>query len=289
MTPSKLHFLFLIFFLLQIPETPEEWLEVSRQFEENWNFPHCLGAMDGKHIQLQAPFSSGSNFFNYKSTFSIVLFALVDADYNFLYADVGCQGRISDGGVFKNTTLSKKLEENSLNLPNLNILPGREKNVPYVFVADEAFPLKDNILKPYPGSHEKGSVKRIFNYRLSRARRIVENVFGILSAIFRVLRKPILLEPDKAELVVLACIYLHNFLRKNQSTKHVYTPNGSFDSEVNGEIIPGSWRQQTDNINGLKSISKVPRKSPSAAEQIRAEFAEYFATTGTLPWQNNYA
>lgn len=106
-------------------------------------------------------------------------------------------------------------------------------------------------------------MKRIFNYRLSRAGRIVENVFGILSAIFRVLRKPILLEPDKAELVVLACIYLHNFLRKNQSTKHVYTPNGSFDSEVNGEIIPGSWRQQTDNINGLKSISKVPRKSPS--------------------------
>lgn len=245
--------------------------------------------MDGKHVQIQAPISSGSNYFNYKSTFSIVLFALVDADYNFLYADIGCQGRISDGGVFRNTTLFKKLEENSLNLPNPDVLPGGHNRIPYVFVADEAFPLKDNILKPYPGSHQKGSPKRVFNYRLSRARRIVENVFGILSAVFRVLRKPMLLEPHKSENIVMACIYLHNYLRKNQSSKHVYSPNGSFDSEINGQIIEGLWRQQSDGQTGLTSIPKVSRKSATSAEQIRAEFAEYFTSNGSLPWQNDYA
>lgn len=87
-----------------MPNSEQGWLEVAQQYEESWNFPHCIGAMDGKHIHLQAPINSGSNFFNYKSTFSIVLLALVDADYNFLYADVGCQGRISDGGVFRNTS-----------------------------------------------------------------------------------------------------------------------------------------------------------------------------------------
>lgn len=99
--------------------------------------------------------------------------AIVDADYNFLYADVGCQGRISDGGVFRNTSFFKQLEEQKLEIPPPEKLIGREKAVPYVFVADAAFPLKENILRPYPGSHEKGSDKRIFNYRLSRAQRVV--------------------------------------------------------------------------------------------------------------------
>lgn len=101
--------------------------------------------MDGKHIVLQCPIKSGSNFYNYKSFFSILLFALVDADYNFLFVDVGCQGRISDGGVFKHCEIFEKLELGTLNLPQSSPLPGRNINVPYVFVADEAFPLKDNI------------------------------------------------------------------------------------------------------------------------------------------------
>lgn len=121
-----------------MPNTPQDWLTIAREYKEKLNFPHCIGSMDGKHVQLQAPVASGSNFFNYKSTFSIVLFALVDADYNFLYADIGCQGRISDGGVFRNTSLFKNLEQNNLNLPNPDVLDGRSKPVPYVFVADEA-------------------------------------------------------------------------------------------------------------------------------------------------------
>lgn len=175
--------------------------------------------MDGKHVIIQSPINSGTEFFNYKGTFSIVLFALVDANYNFLFADFGCQGRISDGGVFKNSLLHKKLVKGELGIPNPQPLPGRDRPVPYVFVADDAFGLHDNIMKPYPGIQEKGSEKRIFNYRLSRARRVVENVFGILSAKFRVLRKPLLLQPDKAEKVVLACAYMHNFLRKNLHLK----------------------------------------------------------------------
>jgi len=271
-----------------MPDNEHDWLKVARQYEENWNFPHCLGAMDGKHIHLQAPIKSGSNFFNYKSTFSMVLLALVDADYNFLYADVGCQGRISDGGVFRNTSLFKKLEKNDLGIPNPNNLPGRNKHVPYVFVADDAFPLKNNLLKPYPGSHEKGSLKRIFNYRLSRARRIVENVFGICSAVFRVLRKPLLLEPEKAEIIVMACIYLHNFLRKNQSSKHIYTPNGTFDVETNGQLVEGSWRSQSGESTSFTSLPKVARKSAASAEEIRKEFAEYFASEGRISWQDDY-
>jgi len=184
-------------------------------------------------VALQAPMNNGSEFFNYKSNFSITLFAVVDADYNFIFADVGCQDRISDSGVFKNCKLWKKLATNSLSLPEESNLPERSKKIPYVFLGDETFALNKNLMKPFLGTRHKRSAESIFiffNYQFSRARRVVENVFGIFSAVFRVLRKPIILEPEKAELVVMTIICLHNFLRKSRTSRDIYTPPTRFDS-----------------------------------------------------------
>lgn len=123
----------------------------------------------GKHVVIQAPFNSGSEYFNYKSYFSIVLFAL-DANYNFVLADVGSQGRISDGDILKDSELWKKIEQKSLNIPQPTPLPGRQNAVSYVILGDEAFALHENVMKPYAGIYEGGSKQRVFNYRLSRAR-----------------------------------------------------------------------------------------------------------------------
>jgi hypothetical protein len=70
---------------------------------------------------------------------SIVLFALVNANYNFLFEDVGCQGRILDGGVFRNHGQQEKMEKDSLGFPPPTPLTGRKKPVPYFLVAEEAF------------------------------------------------------------------------------------------------------------------------------------------------------
>nr|CAH7762571.1 unnamed protein product [Callosobruchus chinensis] len=196
---------------IQLPKTPQEWMMVERQFNDLWNFLHCMGAMDGKHVVIQAPSNTGSDFFNYK--------------------DIGCKGRISDGGIFKNTALYANIQRENLNLPQPYPFPGRSKPMPHVIVADDAFALDLNLMKSYPGQHAKGSKERVLNYRLSRARRTVENVFGILSAVFRVLRKPILLTPQKAQIITLTCCYLHNFLMKQKSSSQLYTPPGSFDTE----------------------------------------------------------
>nr|CAI5838753.1 unnamed protein product [Callosobruchus analis] len=273
----------------ELPTSTEQWLAISERFEKQWNFPHCIGAIDGKHVVLQAPIGSGSEYFNYKSFFSIVLFALVDADYNFLYANVGCQGRISDGGVFKNTSLWKKIEDGSLTSIKPRPLPGRQKDIPYLILGDDAFALNENVMKPFAGVHQKGSAERIFNYRLSRARRVVENAFGILSAVFRVLRKPLLLQPDRAKTIVLTAIYLHNFLRQSTSSRNIYTPRGTFDSEENGKFIAGTWRQECTSTESLLSLKKVPRKSPRSAQEVRNEIAEYMMNDGRVPWQNDYA
>ena len=138
--------------------------------------------MDGKRIVVKQPGNSGSYYFNYKGTFSIVLLVIVDANYQFIYVDVGCNGRISDGGVFRNSSLSTAIEQNNLGIPPHRTIAGTLFS--YVIVADDAFPLKENIMKPYP-SRGLTKEKRIANYRISRARRISENAFGILANRFR--------------------------------------------------------------------------------------------------------
>lgn len=247
--------------------------------------------MDGKHVAVQAPSRSGSEFFNYKGFFSIVLFAVSNANYQIMYYNVGCQGRISDGGVFAKTQFRKLLEDSKLNLPENSPLPGRSKAIPYVFLGDDAFPLSTYLMKPYPGAQSKNSPRRIFNYRLSRARRISENVFGILSARFRVLRKPLLLDPTKSEKIVAACIHLHNFLRRSSTSRGSYTPTGTFDSEDKdtGEIIPGAWRREVGSKENFASIKTKPSNSSQEAQHVRNELADYFMTPeGQVPWQQNY-
>lgn len=100
---------------------------------------------------------------------------------------------MNDAGVFASTSIYRKIIRNELMLPPSEPLLGRLKKMPYVFVGDDAFPMSSTLLKPYVGNHPKGSLERIFNYRLCCARRVVENVFGIFASVFRVFRSPMLL------------------------------------------------------------------------------------------------
>ena len=126
------------------PDTQEEWREIEAVFRTKWNLPHCLGAIDGKHVALWCPPKSGSEYFNYKGFFSIVLMAVVDGNYKFLNINVGAKGAGSDGGVFAEIDFKKDMDSGLLNLPPAEPLPGGDptKPVPYFFVGDEAFPLK---------------------------------------------------------------------------------------------------------------------------------------------------
>jgi len=89
----------------------ESWVETVMEYEKTWNFPNCLGGIDGKHVMMQAPPNSGSIFFNYKNFFSIVLLATCDAQYRFTTIDVGAYGRQSDSGIFQNSKFGRALEE----------------------------------------------------------------------------------------------------------------------------------------------------------------------------------
>lgn len=225
-------------YFFQTPTTEAEWREVAMGFETKWQFPNCLGAIDGKHIYIQPPANSGSTYHNYKSRFSVVLMAVVDADYKFIYANVGVQGRVSDGGIFGQSDLRAAMDRHLLNVPPPEPLPGSNISSPYAFVGDEAFPLRIDLMKPYPFRNLDHG-QRIFNYNLSRARRTVENAFGILANRLRVFLSNIALEPEKVTTVTLAALCVHNFLRKKASD--VYLPSTFADVEDANHNIPGSW------------------------------------------------
>lgn len=121
-------------------------------------------------------------------------------------------GSQSDGGVFKESTFGRALESGTIKLPADSPLPNTNSVFSHYFVGDEAFSLKSYILRPYPGKN-LDIQKRIFNYRLARTRRIIENAFGILSSRWRILRNNIIADVETAEEIIPATVCLHNFLR----------------------------------------------------------------------------
>ncbi|CAH1987329.1 unnamed protein product [Acanthoscelides obtectus] len=182
----------------------------------------------------------------------------------------GSYGRNSDGGVFQASSLYPVLENGSL-LPEGGFLVG-----------DDAFPLKTALLKRYP--NEPTIAEKIYNYRFTRARRIVENAFGFLVSRFRILAKPIQLQEETAIKMIRTTCVLHNWLRK--SSLHTYTPPGSIDYEdiVNFTTNLGTWRSE---INALPSIarSRINNRSKIAAEKLREKY-NFFCDEGAVTWQN---
>ncbi|KAL8567149.1 hypothetical protein ACOMHN_033051 [Nucella lapillus] len=257
---------------MKVPSTAEEWDIIAAAFEDKWNFPNCVGAIDGKHVAIKAPPNSGSVYFNYKEFNSIILLGVADALYRFVWYDVGANGRNNDAGLLSCTSLAQALEENTLNMPAPRHLPNRDTiKVPYMLVADDAFPLKSHLMKPYPKRGLTDS-QRIFNYRLSRARRVVESAFGILVARFRVLAGKMNLPAETATIVTEACVALHNFLRTEKDVKYA--------QEVEGRVA--RWYMDNDEA---RPQFYAGNHNPVFARQVRDELKEYFWGAGQVDWQ----
>lgn len=130
---------------MPFPAASEEWKLKALAFALKWDYPHCIGAIDGKHVVNEVPANRGSLYYNYKHIFPVVLMALVDAECKFVYADIGGYGKQSDGGVFAASLLGRAFKSHisSLQLPGDEIFEEAEEigPFPYVIVADEAFPI----------------------------------------------------------------------------------------------------------------------------------------------------
>ena len=218
------------------------------------------------------------------------MLATCDARYNFVLIDVGAEGRNSDGGIFRTSEINKCLENGSLSFPDAKPLnEARFNDVPYFMVGDEAFPLETYMMRPFFGrSSGRLSVdKAIYNYRLSRARRCIENAFGIMAGRFRIFRKPIIASEETARAITLACVVLHNFIKSFEDNlpaedRRYASPEFVDRLDSHGNILPGLWRRQSHCFVDMEHDS---RDTNHSAEEVRNILKDYFLHDGAVPWQ----
>ena len=268
------------------PSSSDDWKKIAAEFEEIWQFPHVLGAIDGKHVQIEAPAHSGTLYHNYKGFFSIVLLAICDAKYNFILVDVGQYGSNNDSGVLAHSAMGNAFENNTLNLPENEKFGEKQLDLPYFLLGDEIFPLKPWLMRPYPGNLPER--EQVYNYRHSRARRVIENSFGILRARWRIFSRPIIASVENTESYIMACLCLHNYLR--QTDNAMYCPSGFVDSySSTGEYKPGAWRKQDmrGNASGLRPVAPAKGcRSRATAVEVREALKEYVnSESGLVSWQ----
>ena len=219
-----------------------------------------------------------------------MLLAVCNAKYEFTMVDIGDSGRQSDGSIYNNSHLGFAINNNTLNLLDPDFVGSNPQNIlPYVFVADDAFGLKCHMMKPYPDQNISLD-ERIFNYRCSRARRIIENAFGIATSRFQIFRRPIIANTEKVILITKSVVVLHNFLMKkrvSQIENYSYCPPSYVDQESHSGIVLGDWRKEETICDALQSIQKLGSNNYSkSAKEVRDRFKNYFCSTeGAVEWQ----
>lgn len=184
-------------------------------------------------------------------------------DYKFIAVDVGGYGKESDGGIFSNSNLSKKLEDGALGTTRLTKLPGTNIKLPHVILGDEAYPLKTYIMRPFPGDNLRAP-QRIFNKRLSKARQVIECTFGIISSKWRVLHKGIDVEPDFVDLIVKCICLLHNIV---------------IDKEGQQEAIGFQFQQlqhSESRYPPARFTTVGQNRSSNSAYEVRDKFMSFF-------------
>lgn len=192
--------------------------------------------------------SSGRKTCYHKKSTS-VWYPLLQLQGYLLWADVGTQGSSSDAQIFNNGPLRNGLENDTLCFPDLEPLPHDDIPTPYFLIGYDAFPLRYWMMKLY-SNRNMNNKERIFNYRLSRARRMVDNTFSILAHRWRCMLGTMQQDPDRVKLIVMAAICLHNLMR----LRYLGLQNNDLDQEA-GNYIPGAWR----NDRVLQDVKAVGR------------------------------
>ena len=269
---------------VKLPTDTAEWLEIAEGFEKKWQFPHTLGALDGKHIRIKKPPNSGSMYRNYKGFDSIVLMALVDSQYRFLWTQIGDIGSSSDGQIWNNCDLREALQDGVLGVPDADPLAGDDVDTPYYIIGDNAFGMRTWLMKPFPRrSLDEG--QKIFNYRLSRARRVVENAFGILGNRFRCLLSTLQIQVDNAALIVRTCVAMHNYLRVR---KPFIDQNLVDQEDADHNVVGGAWRANADLLDLFQP--QCGNRDSRDAKIQRLYLKHYLMSpAGSVPWQNQLA
>ena len=233
-----------------------------KKFKDKWGFPQCVGAIDGSHIPIKAPTEFHADYYNRKGWYSIILQAVVDSSYKFIDINVGWPGKVHDARVFSNSKIFAKGMEGTLFPENKAIMINGVR-VPLCIIADAAYPLLSWVMKPFPDNGKLSAEKSHFNYRLSRARMVVENAFGRLKGRWRCLLKQNEAVIERMNSVVATCCVLHNICEM-------------FSEEFDPELLKETEDCIQPNVQGEANASNNAAKN---SENIRKAFILYCQET----------
>ena len=248
-----------------MPKSEADLCKKMHEMEEAWQFPCCWSAVDGCHIPIKCPaggLESSKEYHNFKNFYSVILMAMVDSKYRFIWGSCGFPGNSHDSIIFQSTDIWTSIMENEAILKIGKEIEG--VHIPALILADSAFPLKCWMLKPY-GNAVLTAKQRYFNYRLSRARMVTEGAYGQLKGRWRILHRKCESSAKEVKIITLACVILHNIcLSQNDQLPRYW--DITTDLKTNEEI-----REMLD----MTKAKKV-KDSEKEAIKIRNALADRF-------------
>ena len=252
------------------PEGEAHYKETMLNMEELWQFPCAWAAVEGCHLPLKCPASgaeSRKEYHNFKNFYSIVLMAMVDANYKFIWASCSYPGNSHDSIIFQSTELWRDITEKEI-VSQI----GKDVNgtiVPPLILGDSAFPFRTWLMKPFTNA-VLSPQQRYFNYRLSRARMIIEGAYGQLKGRWRVLLRRFESAQEEVKLAALACIVLHNICIDRGDTI-----SRMLDITVNPATNGGRDRATIRRLLQMTDCHRIRDTSPQAT-RIRNALMEKF-------------
>ena len=253
------------------PKNTEEFRQCMINMETEWQFRFAFSAIDGSHLPIKCPNGgpeSMKQYHNFKNFYSVVLFALVDAKYRFIWAAIGAPGNTHDSMYFQSTSLYKEIIQGKV-LPK-QVQKIGEVDIPPMILGDGAFPMKPWLCKPH-GDAVLSDEKRYYNYRLSRARMVSEGAFGKFKSRFRVFHRKCESSKESVKVMGLASVVLHNLCLELGDM----LPR-SMDLTVDAATNKRRDRDEVADILNLTNRNQKNYSNDKTAKGIRNSLTSFF-------------
>lgn len=266
-----------------MPQSEAEWKQIAQNFEQKWQFNKCLGVVGGKNVMISLgapaePIPPGENAINSYS--NAILMAIVNDNFQFTYVNVSDKSRSNDSGVWQASDFNSCLQANTLHIPTDYDVNGSKLQLPYVFLGDKSFPLRNNLLRPY-ASRIPPYDERVFNYRLARARRVFDNTFNVLTNRFQCFHRPIALDSDRVDSIILAACTLHNFLLHN-CQNYIDLMSLDYEDTENGTVVHGTRIESA----ALLDLTLTTTSTTNIGKTVRDEYKKFFNGAGKVAFQD---
>lgn len=241
---------------IHFPTDANDLQELVRGFKSKWGIIQCAGSIDGCHIPVLPPANNHTDYYNRKGWYSVILQGVVDHEYRFRDIYVGWPGSVHDARVLAHSSFYRKaISKEILNGDSITV---ENETVPVFVVGDSAYPLSTWLMKPFAQNTALSPQEIQFNYRISKARIVVENAFGRLKARWRRLMKRNDMKIENVPSVITTCCILHNLC------------------EIHGEAFNDVWMEGIDTTNCPPS-PPCRQVINNEAKTIQRVLVSYFA------------